>query len=90
MVCGELARFPLQTLRNQRMLNYWARVIHSDDHRLNKKLHQITDTSCITKQMRLESVRISYIKHTLNSYNMYQCWLAQGIHVPNIITSSRL
>lgn len=82
MVYGELGRFPLQTFINQRMLNYWARMIQSDDHRLNKRLYQITYTLC--KQRQFESEWISHIKQTLNSCNLYQCWLAQRIHVPSI------
>ena len=62
MVYGELGRFPLQPLISQRMLYYWAKMIQSDDHRLNKKL---SNNFTLHKQMRLESVWISHMKHRL-------------------------
>ena len=36
MVLGELVRYPLQLFVDQRMLNYWSRIVNHKDMKVNK------------------------------------------------------
>ena len=41
MVRGELGRYPLQLFVDQRILNYWSRILNHKDMKPNKILYQI-------------------------------------------------
>ena len=82
MINGDLGRYPLQVYIDQRMMNYWARIIQCDDHKLNRQLYQITYTLCKLKS--LDSEWMLHVKKILNNCNMYQYWLTQNIQVPSI------
>ena len=65
-----------------RILKYGTRLIHSDEHKRNRRLYLLTLN--LAKQKVINSEWICYVKQTLNSCNLYQCWLTQKIHVVNI------
>jgi len=76
MVCGELGRHPMQMLVDQRLLNYWAKIVTSKEKKLNKIVYQITYHLCRSNVM--QAPWIQKVKELLNECDLYNLWLQQN------------
>ena len=88
MLYGELGRFPIQTLINQRMLNYWGILTHAKAQKLNKRLYQLTLQ--LSRHNRLATERVPHLKQTLHDCDLYHCWQAQSTRASSINCFTKL
>ncbi len=76
MVLGELGQFPIINHIKSRILNYWAKIINTNDHRLSKILYKLLHT-CHTENNKI-SAWINNIEYILCNIGYNYNWISQS------------
>jgi hypothetical protein len=84
MIYGELGRTDLNVKIKGRMVSYWAKMLNSKDHKLNKLFYNLL--YALDKNKLIHSGWIVMVKTTLNECGLYNLWLKQRVeNVPNLV-----
>jgi hypothetical protein len=77
IVLGEVGRTNLETIVNQRMLNYWARLQTADQSKIAKITYNLLRQSHLTQKLR--SKWIEKVERLLNTMGFGETWISEEI-----------